>query len=267
MIKEIIKYPKNLTKEFDSPVRHFNDEIKDLIQDLKDTITHNNLDGLSAYQIGNPLNVIVVKNADNFLEMINPNIYSSSGKIKSKETTQYFGDVSAILTRHEHIKVLYEDINQKTHYLDASDDFGILIQRKVDYTLGGTIRYRLNEKEQDEFDMQLQYGSSYTQNDSCPTTFIKDKILNFTEYLIAASFIALIFTLFLSNENDLILQSIEKYSMLLILLLLVIYFFYGMYENSKSKSCSSCQVGNLFGNVVISIIKLSVLVALNYLIF
>jgi len=267
MIKEIIKYSNKLSKEFDAQVKFFDDSIKELIQDLKDTIVHNGLDGLSAYQIGNAFNVIVIKKDDELIEMINPNIYSSSGKIKSEEKTQYFNDVSAVITRHEEIKVLYEDINKKTHYLTAKDNLGILIQRKVDYTLGGTIRYRLNEKEQDAFDLKLEYGSSYVENDSCPTTFVKDKILNFAEYLIAFSFIILLLVFFLDDKNDLILQSVQKYSMLTIVLLSIIYFFYSIYENSQNKSCSSCQVGNVFGNIIIVIIKLIVLFALNYFIF
>ena len=268
MVKEIVKYPNIQTVAFDAPVRVMNDEIKELIQNLKDTINEHNLKGLAAYQINNPYNVVIVKDEnDEFLVLINPNIYSSSGEITSDETSLYFGDIKAKITRNKEIKIMYEDTRLNTQYLNANDEFAILLQRKIDYTLGGTIRYRLSEDEQDEFDMKLQYGEEFSKNTSCPTTFVKDKILSFTEYLIAISFGLLLLVFFLNDENDLILQSIESYSMISILILILTYFLYGQYESKANKGCSTCQIGHIFGNAAIAFAKLSVLFILNYFIF
>lgn len=38
MVQEIIQYPTTPSLEFGANVRHFNDELLSLIQDLKDTI-------------------------------------------------------------------------------------------------------------------------------------------------------------------------------------------------------------------------------------
>jgi peptide deformylase len=268
MIKQLIQYPNIQTVSFDAPVRMVTDEIKTLIEDLKDTIIANDLDGLSAYQINNPYNVIVLKDEQNqLLVLINPSIYSFDDTVITEEQTTYFKKIKASIKRHKHIKVVYEDIDLKTNYLSASDDFAILLQRKIDYTLGGTIRYRLGKKEQENFDMKLEYGDEFIVNSSCPTTYFKDKIKTFTEYLLAFSFISLFLALFLDENNTLILTQIENYSMGLISVLIITYFLYGLYENKKNVACSSCQIGHLLGNSVILFLKLIVLVCLNYIIF
>jgi len=267
MIKELIKYPQSLGKEFNAPVRFFDDNLKSLIEDLKDTIEANNLKGLSAFQIGNPYNVVVIKEKDDFLVLINPKIYQEKGSITTIETTTYFGDISAELTRASEIKLTYEDIDANTKYLTATDDLAVLIQRKVDYTFGGTIRYRLDGKKQEEFDMKLEYGNDAFLDTSCPTNSIKDKISTVINYLLAASFVALLLVFILNDKNTMILQDAENYAMIAILSLILIYVPYGYYEGKVNKGCTSCQVGNILGTAFIALIKLTLLFTLNYFIF
>jgi len=90
MIKELVKYPTPLSLEYGIDVRTFDEKLFSLIDDLKDTINENNLDGLSAFQIGNYFNVIVVKDNDNFIELINPRVISQNSTIVTKESTTYF---------------------------------------------------------------------------------------------------------------------------------------------------------------------------------
>ncbi len=73
MVKDIVKYPTTPSVEFGTDVRLFNEELFSIIEDLKDTIIENNLDGLVGYQIGYYFNVIVIKDENGeFLELINP---------------------------------------------------------------------------------------------------------------------------------------------------------------------------------------------------
>jgi len=267
MIKELIKYPQTLSKEFNAPVRFFNDELQLLIENLKDTIIENNLDGLSAYQINNPYNVVVTKKDDSFMVFVNPKIYQNNGKVSTKETTTYFGDITAELTRSSEIKIVYEDEEGNTKYLTATDDFAVLLQRKIDYTFGGTIRYRLSDKKQDEFDMKLEFGNDVLDNANCTISTFKDKIANVINYIIAFSFISLFLVFFLDDKNLIILNDVQNYSMITILALILIYIPYGYYEGQQNKGCTSCQIGNILGTAFISFIKLTVLVIINYFIF
>jgi len=267
MIKELIKYPHSLSKEFNAPVRFFDENLNTLIQDLKDTIDANNLQGLSAYQISNPYNVVVVKQDEAFLVLINPKIYQNNGSITTNESTTYFGDITASITRSSEIKITYEDINANTKYLTANDEFAVLIQRKIDYTFGGTIRYRLDDKKQDEFDMKLEFGNDAFDNASCSTSTFKDKIANLAKYITAFSFISLLLVFILDDKNDLLLADAQSYMMITVLSLILIYVPYGYYEGQQNKGCTSCQIGNILGTAVIAFLKLSVLFTLNYFIF
>ncbi len=268
MIQKIIQYPTVTSKEFDANVRHFDDTLKSLIQDLKDTIEANSLKALSAFQIGSPLAVIIVKQEDgSFLEIINPIIVKREGKVHPLETTAYFPNLSATTTRYEKVKIMYEDINQKQQFLQTDGEFSILIQRKIDYLLGSNFRIRLDDKEQKLFDSKLEYGTDALNNDNCPTTFKRDKILAVIKFSFILSIIGIIVSFFIADSQLPLIASIENYLMLTIVVLLVIYFFYAQYEGKQYKNCSSCQIGNIVGVVIIHLTKLIVLFIANYFIF
>ncbi len=225
MIKEIIQYPTVMSLEFGGPVRHFDDTLLKLIQDLKDTIEANNLNALAAFQIGSPLAVIVIKQNEDFLEIINPVIIKREGTITPTETTAYFPSLSATTKRYEKIKVMYEDRKAKQQFLSAEGDLAITIQRKADYLLGANFRIRMTEEEKQLFDNKLEFGTDSLNLNDCPTVFKRDRILRVINYGFIASIIGLIIGLFLSGENLLRLKTGIETLMVSLLVLIVGYFF------------------------------------------
>jgi len=265
MVKEIIKYPTTPSLEFGANVRHFNEELFQLINDLKDTLNANNLNALAAFQIGSPYAVIVIKKENGeFLELINPRIIKREGTVEPVETTAYFPGLSAKTSRYEKIKVMYEDANAKQQFLEAQGDLAITIQRKLDYVFGANFRVRLNDNERKIFDAKLQFGTDAITDNGCPTTFKRDKILHVIKFIFVASLVALASKFFLSAESLQLLKTTENYAMLSMLILTIIYFFYAQYEGKKYKNCSSCQIGNIIGVTGITLAKLLVLFGANY---
>ncbi|SMP89221.1 Peptide deformylase [Epsilonproteobacteria bacterium SCGC AD-311-C15] len=265
MIQEITKYPTTPSLEFGANVRHFNEELFTLIQDLKDTMEANSLNALAAFQITSPLSVIVVKKDDDeFLELINPRILTREGKVTPTETTAYFPGLSAKTNRYEKIKVMYEDRGANQQFLEADGDLSITIQRKMDYMYGSNFRVRLDEEEQKVFDSKLEFGTdSITQND-CPTVFKRDRLLQLFKFLFVAALFGTVSKFFVSEETLSTVISIENYAMISLLILIVIYFFYAQYEGKQYEHCTSCQIGNIIGTSVIALVKLSVLFLVNY---
>jgi len=264
MVKEIIKYPTTPSIEFGTDVRSFNSELMELIQDLKDTIDENQLNALAAFQIGSPFNVIVIKNNNEYIELINARIIKKEGSVEPIETTAYFPGISAKTKRYDKIKVMYEDRDAKQQFLDADGELSIIIQRKLDYSFGSNFRVRLDENELKLLDSKLEFGTdSITQND-CPTVFKRDRILQVIKYTFAVSLVGVVSSFFLSDENILILKQLENFSMIFMLSLLIIYFFYAQYEGKQYKQCTSCQIGNIIGTTLISSIRLLILFMLNY---
>jgi len=264
MIKELIQYPTALSLEFAANVRHFDDSLKVLIQDIKDTMEANELNALSAFQTGSPLSVMVIKQEDTFLTLINPVIITREGNITPTESTSYFPGLTAKTKRYKKIKMLYEDVNASQQFLSAEGDLAVIIQRKADYLLGANFRIRMTEKEKKLFDNKLEFGTDNLDFNDCPTVFKRDKILHIIKFGFIAAMLGLIISFFVSQNTISTLQFFENSLMLFILLLIVAYFFYAQYEGKAYKQCTSCQIGNILGTTTILAVKLLLLFGANY---
>jgi len=266
MVKEIITYPTPPSVEYSTDVRVVNDEISSLIDDLKDTIEANSLDGLTAFQIGSMYNVIVVKKDDgSFLELINPRLFNTSGKVTTIERTAYFPGLSANVTRHEKISVVYEDREMNQHSLKADGKFAILLQRKIDFTFGSSFINKLSAEEKKNFENKLEFGIDVAISESCPTYFKRDYILKVINIVMIAMAILLAIALFVSEEATLgDMWSYQLYASYSVLGLSVIYFFYAQYEGKQFTSCTSCQIGNIIGTTAIVLTKLTLIMVLSY---
>jgi len=266
MIKDIIKYPQPLSVEYATDVRAFNEELSSLIDDLIDTMKENNLDGLSAYQIGNYYNVVVIKDKDaNYVELINPRLINHSGKVTTKEKTAYYGDREANVVRYEKISIIYQDKNGKDRSLQAEGDEAILIQRKIDYTFGATFIHKMSKEEKERFESLLEGGAESISDDYCPTTFQRDKILTSINVVMMIMVLNLIAHFFVSDELSKSLWDYQLYATGGVVVLNIVYFLYAQYEGRKYTNCMSCQTGNILGNCAISLIKLSLLMVISYL--
>lgn len=265
MIKKITQYPTVMSLEFGGPVRNFDNTLLEIIHDLKDTIEANELSALAAFQIGSPLAVIVIKqNNDQFLEIINPVIIKREGSVTPIESTAYFPGLTARTKRYEKIKLMYEDREGKQQFLSAEGDLAITIQRKTDYLLGANFRIRMTEEEKKLFDTKLEFGTDEIDHNDCPTVFKKDKILHLIKYGFILGVIGLILSLFVDTNMADTIKIAENYLILILLVLTIIYFLYAQYEGKQYKQCTSCQIGNIIGTVVIISVKLLLLFLANY---
>ena len=266
MIKDITTYPTPPSVEYSTDVRTFTNEIASIIDDLKDTIEENALQALTAFQIGSMYNIIVLKNEDgSYLELINPRMLSTKGSVTTQETTAYFPGLSANVTRHEKISVIYEDRNLEQHSLKAEGDLSILLQRKIDYTFGSSFLNKLSVEEKAIFEQKLELGSNIAISEVCPTTFKRDYITKFINILLVGLVLVLFGSLFIDSQETLnTVWNYQLYLSYITLGLSVIYFFYAQYEGSTYSSCTSCQIGNIIGTVVIIFFKLSSIMLLSY---
>jgi len=265
MVREIITYPTPPSNEYATDVRVFNENIFSLIDDLKDTIEANNLEGLTAFQIGSYYNVVVIKNEDGtFLELINPRLLATEGKITTLESTAYFPGMSANVTRHDKISIVYQDRNAQNLSLKAEGKRSVLIQRKIDYTFGSTFLHKLSKEEKKLFEAKLEFGSDISISESCPTTFFRDKILTAINYIMFAMLLVVVGSFFVEEQIEAKLWEYQLYASYGVLALSTVYFFYAQYEGKQYSSCSSCQIGNIFGTAAIVLIKLTLLMLVSY---
>ena len=265
MVREIVTYPTTPSLEYGANVRHFNEELFAVIEDLKDTMEANGLTALAAFQIASPLSVIVVKQDNGeFLEIINPRVIKREGKINPVETTAYFPGLSATTTRYEKIKVMYEDRDQNQKFFDAEGDLAVTLQRKMDYLFGANFRVRMDDSEKKLFDSKLEFGTDAIMKNDCPTVFKRDRILLAFRILFAVGFISLGAKFFIDETSLPMLITVENTIMMTMLAMLVFYFFYAQYEGKQYKHCTSCQIGNIIGSTAIAFIRIVILFAANY---
>ena len=259
MIKPITQYPTQTGFDFGGTVRHFDASLVSLIDDLKDTIEANTLEGLAAFQIGSPLNVIVIKKDDEYLEIINPTIFTKEGHITPTETTAYYPNLTAVTKRAKSIKIAYEDREGKQQFLTAVDDLAILIQRKNDYLMGSTFISRLNPEEKKNFENKLRNRASTATDINCSLSPFSDKILTSIKYafiIALVAFLGIFITSFVPA-----LKFFESTMMWIILGLIGFYFIRALYEG---KRCGVCQLGNVAAVAVKKSIHLGGLYLLNY---
>jgi peptide deformylase len=266
MVKEIIKYPTPPSVQYATDVRVFNENIFSLIDDLKDTINENNIHGLAAFQVGSYYNVVVIKQEDgSFLELVNPRLISTNGKITTTETTAYFPSLSAEVLRHNQISIVYQDRNGEQKSLKAEGALSVLIQRKIDFTFGSSFLHKLSKEEKAKFEKKLEFGSDVAISEVCPTTFKRDYFTKLANILLIVLALIFLVSLFISEKETLeTLWNAELYISYGVLVTNIIYFFYAQYEGRGLTSCSSCQIGNIIGTTVISLTKLTLIMLLSY---
>ncbi len=263
MIKNIITYPTPTGIEYAPDVRVFNDELFSFIDDLKETAEANNLEGLSAAQVGSYYNVVVVKQEGKFLELINPRVLSKKGEVRTQESSSYFGDIRVEIPRYESISLVYEDRSGEAHSLKADGAFAILLQRKIDYLFGASFLTKLKGKEKEKFELLLSSNGV-----SCPTKpmgFSRDYFVKVANYLMVIMLLILGGSFFVTEEA--VLDSLLKTQIYLSFIVLAInigYVLYSYYENKKFSICTNCYNMSIFGVVAITLVRLSVLMVASY---
>ncbi len=239
---KILTYPDPTLLQISGLIRDFSDpKIKEVIDELIATAKEHGLKGLAAIQIGVPLRIIVYQKDGEWMVFINPAIYGKEGAYApSTETDESLPGVEVTVQRYPTIKIMYEDPQGQTHYYTATGDEAIWFQRKIDMVFGGYLFDKLPKKKQKEF--FKEYGS---YGDTCPTSFVKDKILTALRFFLVLHFFALLVALFSDITRFVIEHNVALFSLEFAWILF--YALYAKYETTKYKNCTSCQGANTFG--------------------
>jgi peptide deformylase len=103
--------------------------------------------GLSANQVGLPLNMCVIELATNDPKiMLNPRITKQSDKmVNSKEGCLSLPGAIVTVSRHQKITVEYEDVTGETQTLEAMNLLSCCIQHELDHLKGILMINRVSE--------------------------------------------------------------------------------------------------------------------------
>ena len=136
--RPIVIYGDPVLREVSHPVDEVNQEVKDLVSDLVDTLKKARGLGLSAVQIGVLKRVFVVDLSAvditaKLQVFINPEIVDTSGEIEYEEGCLSFPGIYQKITRPERIKVRALGLDGKPLELEAGGMVARAIQHEYDH--------------------------------------------------------------------------------------------------------------------------------------
>ena len=139
MVKQILTYPENKDILTSKSVEVENiEEVKDLIQDLKDTL-HNTETGcgISAVQIGELKRVCIIHYNGEDITMINQVIVRARPeKVLFREGCLSAPGIYNVVERSKKVWVEYLDENGKQKTSDQGGLFSIIVQHELDHFEG-----------------------------------------------------------------------------------------------------------------------------------
>lgn len=140
-IREILEYPDPRLREVAKPVEAVTDEIRQLIDDMAETMYDAPGVGLAATQIGVGLRIFVVDCAgedepSDFRVFINPEILEKDGVQVWNEGCLSFPGVSEEIKRAERVKVRALDRDGKPFELEAHGLLAVAIQHETEHLDG-----------------------------------------------------------------------------------------------------------------------------------
>jgi len=244
MVQELIIYPDERINIASADVRHFDKELYTLVEDMKDTIVANNAEGLAAIQIATPLSVVVAKDPDgNWHEFFNPRILKRAGKSISTETSLYLPNIIEDIPRDEQITFIYQDRQGKQHSMTASGHFSYLLQRKFDYTFGGTFANRLEKDERKKVEKKLSAHGSVGEFNAHSTFSNREYFKSAINKLLFFEGVSLFVPFFdVTKETLNSWYYYDIFATIATFLLTIGYLVYAKWEASRVISCTGCQV-------------------------
>jgi len=145
MIRKIITYPDPILRKKAVKVTEFDDQLKELIADMIETMFDAPGAGLAAPQVGVSIQLVVVNVSEGeddedrkALALINPVILDGEGSQVDVEGCLSVVEYSSKVKRFMNIKVKAQNSDGKEIEFDAEEFFARVIQHEVDH-LEGTL--------------------------------------------------------------------------------------------------------------------------------
>ncbi len=267
--KELIVYPDDRITIPSTDVRKFDETLFEVIDMMKEVIEENDAQGLAAIQTGYPYNIVLIRREDgSFLELINPRILKSEGRVEAKERTLYYPDIEITVPRFEKIKLIYEDREANQHHMEAEGDLARVIQRKIDYTFGGTFLAKVSKEMREAVEKALADKGLVPEVELCPTTSKRVYFLSVADKILFFMFLTLFAKLFDLKEDTIAsLYMFDKIGVVVVVALMVGYFIFGRWEAKRYSSCTSCQIGNMVGSMGKRLLAAAAIGAAAYFIY
>ena len=158
-ILKILTYPDPVLRKKAKPVERIDERIKNLIEDMVETMYAAPGVGLAATQVGEPLRVIIIdvtRKEEGVIALINPEIISGEGECTEEEGCLSVPDFKETVLRKKKVLVKGLDPEGKEKEISAEGLLAIAFQHEIDHLDGILIIDRVSRLKRDIFKKKLQ---------------------------------------------------------------------------------------------------------------
>lgn len=175
-IREIVVFPDDRLRLPTEDVVVFDDELKNTVNDMFDSMYHYDGIGLAAPQIGLSKRIIVIDINETDEEgkttarhkhvLINPQILEKKGSETSQEGCLSVPDFYENVTRAAEVKVKFQDENGEEHELETGGILAVCIQHEIDHLQGHLFIDYLSTLKRDRIIKRLKHAQKEKAHES-----------------------------------------------------------------------------------------------------
>jgi peptide deformylase len=141
MILELVIWPNDVLTKITDSVTEFDYSLKQLCENMAETMYYNNGIGLAAPQVGINKRILVIDVPDSMGNsrlhyIINPKILDKSGNINISEGCLSLPGITVNVDRSKMVTIEYYDFNGNNNILACSDLEAICLQHEIDHLDG-----------------------------------------------------------------------------------------------------------------------------------
>jgi peptide deformylase len=154
MILKIEKYPAPVLSQPGEPVTEFNDELRQFVADMFETMYAAQGIGLAAPQVGVSKRLTVIdlslgKDPEQKLVLINPEVISREGKLYEEEGCLSFPEIREKIQRAAKVRIRAQDEYGKWFEMDGEELLSRCFQHEIDHLDGVLFIFRMSALKRD----------------------------------------------------------------------------------------------------------------------
>jgi peptide deformylase len=154
MVYPIVKFPDPILQRPAEPVTEFDDGLRQLVDDMFESMYVAHGIGLAAPQIGIPKRLTVIdlsfqKSPEEKIALINPEVVTKEGKIFEEEGCLSLPDIREKVSRAARVKIRAQDLEGNWFEREADELLARAFQHEIDHLDGILFIFRISALKRD----------------------------------------------------------------------------------------------------------------------
>lgn len=154
MILKVVKYPEPVLSQPGEPVTEFNDELREFVADMFETMYAAKGIGLAAPQVAVSKRITVIdlsngKDPEQKLVLVNPEVIAREGRQYEEEGCLSFPDIHEKVQRAEKVTIRAQDEFGEWFEMDGEELLSRAFQHEIDHLDGMLFIFRMSALKRD----------------------------------------------------------------------------------------------------------------------